>query len=144
MFSFFKKKTSPPSSPEQSPIPTRDRDNDYVVVGDPRNRDPNLPQPLPQSTLYPNFDRNFGLPQNISNPIPPPGQGVPASPPIVNYMHGIPFKLSTELSFGNTDEITKIQVDDILALITSKLEVKEDDYDFGLERSIINENLNEC
>lgn len=142
MFSFFKRKPSPPSSPEQSPIPSR-QDNDYVLV-DPRSRDPNQPQPLPQSALYPNFDRNFGVPTNINNPIPQPTDGGPSSPPIINYLHGIPFKLSSELSYGNKDEITKIQVDDILALITSKMEVKENDYDFGLERSIIQENLNEC
>lgn len=143
MFSFFKRKPSPPSSPEQSPIPGRS-DNDYVLV-DPRNRDPaQQPQPLPQSMLYPNFDRNFGATNNISNPIPPPTGGIPSSPPIINNLNGIPFKFSSELSFGNSDEITKIQVDDILALITSKMEVKENDYDFALERSIIKENLQDC
>lgn len=54
----------------------------------------------------------------------------------MNYLHGVPFKLASELSTGDSDEIMKIQVDDILAIITSKLGV-ENDYDFGLERSII-------
>lgn len=120
-------------------MPTVNSDNGFVVV-DPRNQ----PQPLPQSALYPNFDRNFGVPANVSNPIPQPQAGVPSSPPILNYLNGVPFKLSSELSYGNADEITKIQVDDILALITSKLEVDEAKYDFGLERSIIQENMNNC
>lgn len=89
--------------------------------------------------MYPNFDGHFGAPPPTGpyavNPNVSPKKE-PTSPG-VNYLHGVPFKLSSELSTGDTNEITKIQIDDILALITSKMEVSANDYDFGLERSII-------
>lgn len=121
MFSFFKKKPSPPSSPEPDPIPG----HGFVVV-DPKPNEPNA--------LYPNFDGNFG-----GGPAP----AIPARSPVavntapVHYLHGVPFKLSSELSTGDSNEIMKIQVDDILAIITSKMETADKDYDFGLEKSVI-------
>lgn len=134
MFSFFKsKKPSPPSSPENEPAPGPP--NDFVVV------DPNPINPNPGgSALYPNFQQVFPYPPALPGSQPSPIQQ-PAntndSPHHTNYLHGVPFKLSSELSTGDTNEIIKIQVDDILAMITSKMEVTQTDYDFGLERSII-------
>ncbi|XP_055296948.1 uncharacterized protein LOC129565759 [Sitodiplosis mosellana] len=149
MFSFFKKETkksSPSSSPESdSPIPSN---NDFVMVNDPRqggaNPNPNqAPYPTAYPTpypLYPNFGQHFG--------------GLPAIPPVspsrppfhrsesihpTNYVQDIPFKLSSELSLGNSDEITRIQVEDILSLITSRMGVTQTDYDFTLERSLLRE-----
>lgn len=141
MFSFFKsKKPSPSSSPESEPIPSAD--SEFVVV-DPRNRDPSQPGQS-ASSIYPNFDRNFGLP---ASSLPAAGPMNPVREPAIqhiNYLHGIPFKLSSELSTGDSNEITKIQIDDILAIITSKLEVSAAEYDFGLERSIISQELTDC
>jgi len=129
MFSFFKsKKPSPPSSPEPEPIPGPNGDG-FVVVN-PR------PDEQPKPSLYPNFDGNFG---------PVPNQNVPGRPstggnsPPVNYLSGVPFKLSSELSIGDSNEIMKIQVDDILAIITSKMQMEDKSYDFGLERSVISQ-----
>lgn len=135
MFSFFKsKKPSPPSSPELDPIPGPD--SGYVVVDPARNPDPNQPRP---NSMYPNFDGHFGVPPPTGpyavNPSVSPKKEL--SSPYISYLHGVPFKLSSELSTGDTNEITKIQIDDILALITSKMEVSGNEYDFGLERSII-------
>lgn len=135
MFSFFKtKKSSPPSSPESDPIPSA---NDFVVV-DQRSggSDPNA------RPLYPNFGGQFSGPSNV---VPPPLPG--GRPPLqhsdsvqLNYVNGVPFKLSHELSTGDSDEITRIQIDDILAVITSKMEITKDDYDFTLERSLLRQN----
>lgn len=140
MFSFFKsKKSSPPSSPESE---RANGSNDFVVV------DPNVGNQNPpfQGTpnMYPSFNQVF--------PYPPGNNPAANTTPTQlstntnndnsqhsNYLHGVPFKLSSELSIGDTNEIMKIQVDDILAIITSKLEVSQNDYDFGLERSIIAE-----
>lgn len=38
---------------------------------------------------------------------------------------------------GDSNEIDRILVDDILAGITSKMDFNSNDYDFSLERSII-------
>lgn len=135
MFSFFKsKKPSPPSSPESDPIPGPG--HGYVIV------DPNQPPPQPPvNSMYPNFDGHFRAappppmgPYAINPTVNPKSE--PGSP-IINNLHGVPFKLSSQLSTGDSNEITKIQIDDILAMITAKLEMSRDDYDFGLERSII-------
>lgn len=144
MFSFFKKdakKSSPPSSPESDPIPSN---SDFVMVNDPRQggANPNQP-PYPTSypnqyPLYPNFGQHFGPPG--MPPVPPTRPQMHRSESIhpTTYVHDVPFKLSSELSLGNSDEITRIQVDDILSLITSKMGVSQiRDYDFTLERSIL-------
>lgn len=135
MFSFFKtKKSSPPSSPELDPIPSGS--NDFVVVDQRGPNSDSNPRPL-----YPNFGGEFS---GSSNMVPPlPG----GRPPLMhsdsvqaNYINGVPFKLSPGISTGDSDEITRIQVDDILALITSKMEITKDDYDFTLERSLLRQN----
>lgn len=139
MFSFFKsKKPSPASSPEPAdPIPGPRNDADGFVVIDSRHGGGTMPA---RPSLYPNFDGHFG---NISHapPIPtalPHGStaGTANSTP-VNYLSGVPFKLSSELLTGDSNEIMKIQVDDILAIITSKMKMEDKNYDFGLERSVI-------
>lgn len=134
MFSFFKtKKSSPSSSPESEPIPSG---SEFVMV------DPNKGGADPSANpLYPNFNQQFGYPSGI-----PPA--LPTRPPLqhsesvhsANYINGVPFKLSPEISTGDTEEITRIQVDDILALITSKMEITQVDYDFTLERSLLQQN----
>lgn len=152
MFSFFKtKKPSPPSSsPDESdPIPSA---GDFVMVGDQRqgadNPNPN-PTPYGYPPLYPNFGNQFGgYPSGMPQPYPPPLPTLPTQPARpqlqhsdsiqhYSYLNGVPFKLSSELSTGNMDEITKIQVDEILALITSTMELTKKDYDFKLERSLL-------
>lgn len=130
MFSFFKsKKPSPPSSPGPEPIPGPNSDG-FVVV-DPR------PDSQPNPSLYPNFNGHFGsAPHHAPHHTPDRVPSGANSPPI-NYLSGVPFKLSSELSTGDSNEIMKIQVDDILAIITSKMQVEDKTYDFGLERSVI-------
>lgn len=136
MFSFFKsKKPSPPSSPEPDPIPGPNADG-FVVV----NPRPDGNQQPGGSSLYPNFHGHFGtVPSSGGNlpQIPGRSSANPNSPPVINYLSGVPFKLSSELSTGDSNEIMKIQVDDILAIITSKMQMEDKNYDFGLERSVI-------
>lgn len=146
MFSFFKtKKPSPPSSPESDPIPSAG--SDFVIVNQRQGgSDPNpylpysSPYPYPNpnpNPLYPNFNQNFGNPSGVPPiPIRPPLQHSDSVHP-TNYVNDIPFKLSPELSMGNSDEILRIQLDDILSLITSKMAITEIDYDFTLERSLL-------
>lgn len=133
MFSFFKgKKSSPPSSPESDPIPSA---SDFVVV------DPNAGSNPNTTPLYPNFGGQFSGPSNVIPPLPggrPPLQHSDSVQQ--NYINGVPFKLSAELSTGDSDEITRIQIDDILAIITSKMDITKEDYDFTLERSLLRQN----
>lgn len=135
MFSFFKtkSKSSPPSSPESDPIPSA---NDFVVV------DPNAPSGPNIKPLYPNFGGQFsGGPSNVVSPLPGGRPILQHSDSVqLNYINGVPFKLSSELSTGDSDEITRIQIDDILAVITSKMDIAKEDYDFTLERSILRQN----
>lgn len=137
MFSFFKsKKPSPSSSPESEQ--NTGSGSDFVVV-DPQPGNINPTQP----GLYPHFNQMYPYPPTSLPGVipaqPPPVNTSQDSPQHTNYLHGVPFKLSSELSTGDTNEIMKIQVDDILAIITSKMEVSKLDYDFGLERSIISQ-----
>lgn len=137
MFSFFKsKKPSPSSSPESEPIPGQ---GDFVVVEPKVGGDTNPTQP----NLYPHFDQNtFGYPPAMP-PVNPMKPATNENAQNISYLHGVPFKLSSELSIGDSTEITKIQIDDILSVITSKMEVSQLDYDFGLERSIIAQEVTE-
>lgn len=139
MFSFFKsKKPSPSSSPESERMtgppsgPT-----DFVVI---EKRDDRPGQP----GLYPTFDPSPAHP--YAYPGAPHPSTVPAAQPTASntdnlnpssYLHGVPFKLSSDLSTNDTSEITKIQIDDILSTITSKMHMSRPDYDFALERSTI-------
>lgn len=57
------------------------------------------------------------------------------------FTNGIPFELSPKFSTADSLEITRIQVDDILNLITStREEVAKLNYDFKLERSVLQKN----
>lgn len=140
MFSFFKtKKSSPSSSPESDPIPSA---NDFVIVDQRHDNNPNVnpnPNPNPPYPLYPNFGQFFH--PGAMPPMPPIRQPLQHSDSVqhYNYVHDIPFKLSSQLSTGDSEEITKIQVEDILASITAKMEISQAEYDFSLERSILQE-----
>lgn len=139
MFSFFKsKKPSPSSSPESEPMsgPPSGPPNDFVLI---ENRNDRPAQP----GLYPSFGPSPSQPYAYPAPSYPPT--MPATQPTAtaadthptSYLHGVPFKLSSDLSTNDTSEITKIQIDDILSTITSKMHVSRPDYDFALERSTI-------
>lgn len=52
-------------------------------------------------------------------------------------LNGVPFKLSPKLSIEKPNEILKIQVDDILASLIARMQIMQLDYDFKLERSIL-------
>lgn len=52
----------------------------------------------------------------------------------INYLNGVPFKLSAELQEGDLTEKSRVQIDEIL----SKISVFDDkEYDFSLERSLV-------
>ncbi|XP_067634898.1 uncharacterized protein [Eurosta solidaginis] len=58
----------------------------------------------------------------------------------VPYVHGVPFQLAPQLSSKSDFEVTQLQVDSILALLTRQMSIDEtEEYNFALERSIQNE-----
>lgn len=119
MFSLFRSKKSPRSSPE--PIPGPDAsppESDNFVMVD--NRPVN---PQPQTGLYPLFDATSNF-HNESQTQP------------VHYLQGVPFKLSPDLSEGDATEAFQVRVDEILAKL-SRWNSVEEDYDFTLERSLV-------
>lgn len=137
MFSFFKsKKPSPSSSPESEPTGSGPASGtDFVVI---EQRDPTQP------SLYPAFGP-YGYPTPSNLPAAPTTQPTTTtttsdSTQYTNYLHGVPFKLSSELTTTDSSEITKIQIDDILSMITSRMHMPKPDYDFALERSTIAQN----
>lgn len=143
MFSFFKsKKPSPSSSPESEPMGSGSgpaSGADFVVI---EKRDPTQPG------LYPGFGPTgipYGYPMPSNLPVAPATQPTTTTTTsdntqYTNYLHGVPFKLSSELTTTDTSEITKIQIDDILSMITSRMHMPKPDYDFALERSTIAQN----
>lgn len=119
MFSLFRSKKSPRASPEPEPEPESDN---FVLVSD---RHPFSPNTQPQTSLYP-----------LVNPAATPISDNQSQP--VPYLQDVPFKLSSDLTEGDSTEAFQMQVDEILAKLTRWNSVEED-YDFVLERSLISQ-----
>lgn len=138
MFSFFKTKKTSPSSSDEDPIPSAS--SDFEIVNPmPGGSQPNAnPTPYPSYPypIYPNF-HNSGNPSVYPPALPTRPQLQHSDSVNYSYLSGVPFKLSPKLSKGNNSEIVKMQVDEILASITSKMYITQLDYDFTLERSIL-------
>lgn len=139
MLSFFsKKKHSPPDTPPeeviQGPDSQANSGDDFIFV----EKKP------PAAPVYPPMLPAFG-----SAGLPYPGPYNPtASRPsssVLNnnttpipYVQGVPFELAPELCQKNVYEVTQMQVDGILALLTRQMSVEED-YSFTLERAVQSE-----
>ncbi|KAG4078151.1 hypothetical protein HA402_002203 [Bradysia odoriphaga] len=119
MFSLFRSKKSPRASPE--PEPGVESDN-FVMVDD---RNPFKPNSQPQTNLYP-----------LVNPASTSTSDNQPQP--VHYLQDVPFKLSSDLTEGDTAEAFQMQVDEILAKLTRWNSIEED-YDFVLERSLVSQ-----
>lgn len=120
MFSIFRSKKSPPPSPIPGPDTSPESDN-FVMIDDRNNLQPNS-----TTGLYPLFDAST----NSGS-----GSGHNEMQP-VHYLQGVPFKLSPEISEGDSTQVYQMQVDEILAKLTRWNSVEED-YDFMLERSLV-------
>lgn len=124
MFSFFKSKNKgSDSSPESEPIPgpTSGGDHDgFEVIN-------NRPQPHIYPPLAP-LGPQPGMP-------PMQRESIQREAPPVNYLHGVPFKLSAELTKTDNSDMSRMQVDEILSSILRASQMN--DYDFSLERGII-------
>lgn len=144
MFSFFKsnKKSSPEdsaSSSDEQPIPGPDRpasnvvDQDgFTVINHPNPYQRDQFQQSPHGGgLYPAFGGGGGFGSGGGAPQQQQQQKQP-----VHYLHGVPFKMSPDLCGNeNSTEITRLQIDEILAFLTRTLDL-QNDYEFQLERAI--------
>lgn len=125
MFSFFKsKKNSPTGTPPESepPIPSADSD-EFIFVDKKEDSRPTTTG----GSVYPPL-----------GPYPPNLPSRPEQQPI-HALHGVPFKLSPEITNGdeNSVEITKFQVNEISSSIGRiNLDLN---YDFAFEKEIISQ-----
>lgn len=128
IFGKKKQKESPPETPEEEPSQP---DDEYIFIEKRNQPEPN-PNGLPPN-LYP--------PLNIT-----PYPSMPAVPKQnsqeaqTNDLHSIPFKLSKELERSLNDDlvIDKLRLDEIVSFI-KRVNMKNYDYEFSLERSVIAE-----
>lgn len=145
MFSFFKssKKHSPVESPESSDaaVPTQSDPDDYVLIEQRSRQYPSNNNPYAQSAnnVYPMLGGNGnGPPYTVPNGVAgSTGQTIKRQESVAfHYLQGVPFKLSSEIATGgDSTEIMRIQVDEILASLTRRLDFASD-YEFTLEQSI--------
>ncbi|XP_043270116.1 uncharacterized protein [Venturia canescens] len=121
LFGKKKHRESPPETPEE---PNNAQSEDYIIVEKEEN-----PTPLgPSGSLYPQLG---------PTPYPPAiVQQQSQSSESQSYISGIPFKLSKTL---NSDfEVERLRIDEITSFVHQI--INEDyDYEFNLERSVINE-----
>lgn len=130
MFSFFKssKKHSPIESPEVSdaPVPTLPDPDDFVLI-EQRSRQVTPSNPYQQSgnNVYPLINSSATTPIKRQD-----------SATAFHFLQGVPFKLSNSLTGVDSTEVMRIQVDEILASLTRRLDFVND-YEFTLEQNTI-------
>lgn len=93
--------------------------------------------------MYPPIPPAFGMGRFPGQPVYPPMTNVASASDNVSpvpYVQGVPFELAPQLSTKSDFEVTQLQVDSILALLTRQMSVDEnEEYNFALERSIQND-----
>uniref|UniRef100_A0A1L8DC03 UMA domain-containing protein n=1 Tax=Nyssomyia neivai TaxID=330878 RepID=A0A1L8DC03_9DIPT len=127
MFSFFKSKKQSPDEPIPPANPSPAKPDDFVMVE---------PRQPPQPGVYPSLGPGMvppyaGYPGNFP---PAVAQNIPQQP--YNALQGVPFKFSEQLSTSDKTEVTKIMLYDFLEVFSRNHQ--KDDYDFSVERSVIN------
>lgn len=86
--------------------------------------------------MYPIMD-HFGV--NPTMPYPPVKIQTQKSISDQNFVQDVPFKLSPGLAGEDSSEFTRYQINSIMSSITTSSQALERlDYDFKLERSLVN------
>ncbi|XP_077298143.1 uncharacterized protein LOC143919622 [Arctopsyche grandis] len=134
MFSFFghkkEKKHSPGEQEDTSQPPIPGPAEDFVVV----NRRTDLP--------YPTMNPSMGGPGPIY-----PSFGQPSNATMVataqkkedNFLQGVPFNLNKDFSADSRNDILSIQLSEIMAYCTRRLQVETTDYEFSVEKGVLRE-----
>ncbi|CAH0692101.1 unnamed protein product [Spodoptera exigua] len=130
--SIFGKRRSPVEvevEEETPPIPGARADDGFVVV------DPSSPR----SNLYPNV-AGGGSSTYVPRPAPPaPTARTVLVDPTFHYLQGVPFAMSKTLQMASKKDTFATEITDLLAFLTSKVNMSGYDYDFSVERSVLKE-----
>ncbi|XP_045772939.1 uncharacterized protein LOC123872604 [Maniola jurtina] len=124
--SFFGKRRSSPVEDDTPPIPGPKADDGFVIV------DPNSPR----GGLYPSVSGNQYPPRPA--PLPPIPRRINAEPTF-HYLQGVPFSLSKEIEMSTNKDAFATEIGDLLAFLTGKVNLSGYNYDFSLERSVLQE-----
>ncbi|CAG5045611.1 unnamed protein product [Parnassius apollo] len=122
--SLFGKRRSSPVRDEVPPIPGPKPDDGYVIV------DPSSPG----NSLYPNVNE-VRQPSRPAPPAPVPK----AYDQTFHYLQGVPFMLSRELQMAKNKDAFATEIGDLLAFLTSKINMSSYSYDFSVEKSVLKE-----
>lgn len=123
--SIFGKRRSSPIEDETPPIPGARHDDGFVVV-DPTS---------PKGNIYPSISGNSPYPQRPAPAAPKPL----VDPTPLHYLQGVPFALSKELQMATNKDTIATEIGDILAFLTSKVNMSGYNYDFSTERGVLKE-----
>ncbi|XP_037935626.1 uncharacterized protein LOC119669696 [Teleopsis dalmanni] len=130
MLSFFsKKKDKPDTPPEEAIQGPQSNGDDFIFVERKAEDDP--PKEPNQPFVYPPMP---ALPTsyNVYNPT-----TINSSSGPVPYVQDVPFEFAPQLNTNNVFEVTQLEVDGILAVLTRQMSIDAaDEYNFTLERSI--------
>ncbi|KAF9805419.1 hypothetical protein SFRURICE_018310 [Spodoptera frugiperda] len=131
MFSIFGKRKSPVEVEveEEPPIPGARSDDGFVVV------DPSSPR----NSLYPNVAGGGGSTPYVPRPAPPAPTRTAFVDPTFHYLQGVPFTMSKTLQMASKKDTFATEMADLLAFLTSKVNMSGYDYDFNVERSVLKE-----
>lgn len=122
--SLFGKRRSSPVKDEAPPIPGPRTDDGFVIV------DPSSPR----NSVYPNINDV----RQVKRPAPP--APVPkANDQAFHYLQGVPFMLSRELQMSKNKDAFATEIGDLLAFLTSKINMSGYEYDFTVEKSVLKE-----
>lgn len=125
---FGKRKPSPVEDSSTSPFSIAKPEDGYVMI-----------EPAPSSGgMYPNIGgTGYTYPTR-------PAPSVPANPAInipdnFHYMQGVPFSLSREMQMASNKDSFAIEIGDLLAFATKKMNLNSYNYDFSVEKSVLKE-----
>nr|XP_053610200.1 uncharacterized protein LOC128675082 [Plodia interpunctella] len=128
MFSSIFGKRRSPVEDDTPPIPGPKPEDGFVVV------DPSLPG----RGLYPNVGGGGSLPAMPQRPAPPTPRAGRVDQTF-HYLQGVPFTLCRELKMASNKDALTAEVTDHLAFLTRKFNVNTYDYEFKLEKSVLQE-----
>ncbi|CAH1638441.1 unnamed protein product [Spodoptera littoralis] len=128
--SIFGKRRSPVEVEEETPpIPGARSDDGFVVV------DPSSPR----NSLYPNVAGGGGSTPYVPRPAPPAPTRTALVDPTFHYLQGVPFAMSKTLQMASKKDTFATEMADLLAFLTSKVNMSGYEYDFNVERSVLKE-----
>lgn len=131
--SIFGKRRSSPIEDDMPPIPGPKSDEEFEIVdGGASSR----------GGLYPSVSGTSG-PGGPQPQRPAPAVPIPAFRPAMDqtfhYLQGVPFALSKELRMAANKDAFATEIGDLLAFLTSKLNMSGFEYDFTVEKSVLKE-----